>query len=97
MEVCERVFWRFRFVSTVGTSVSVCGLYVVGYCEDLVEIRCQEGEILKKPKKHDFWFDFRCFGFVSIGASSGDVGGCSQGGINVDLAASWGLEVKNAK
>ena len=54
-------------------------------------------EILEKPKKHDFWCDFRCFGFDSIVVPSGDVGGCSGGGKGVDSAARSCLEVKKSK
>ena len=44
-------------------------------------------EIWKKPKKCEIWFDFCCFGFVSIGVPSVGVGGCSGCGRGVDLAA----------
>ena len=88
------VFRRVRFVSLVEHSLGVGGSFVVDSCEDLEEIRCLEVEILKKPKKCDFWCDFRSFGFVSIGVPSGDVGGCSGGGRGVDLAALGGLWVK---
>ena len=65
--------------------------------EDLGQFRCLGVEIWKKPKKHEIWFDFRRFGFVSIGVPSVDVGGCSGGGKGVGLAALWRLVEKNAK
>lgn len=58
------VFCCFAFVSLVGPSVNVEGRSVVNSCKDLEGIRCQGVEIWEKPKKHDFWCDFRCFGFV---------------------------------
>ena len=35
--------------------------------EDLDQCHCLEVEIWKEPKKCEFWFNFHCFGFVSIG------------------------------
>jgi hypothetical protein len=52
---------------------------------------------MKKPKKVDFWFDFRRFGFVSLVVPSEGVGGCSGGVGGVDLAALWGLRAKKSK
>jgi hypothetical protein len=62
-----------------------------------VEICWLGVEILRKPKKCDFWCDFCRFGFVSLGGPSGDVGGCSGDDVWVDFAASGGLEVEKSK
>jgi hypothetical protein len=58
---------------------------------------CLGVEILKNPKKPDFGFAFRRFGFVSLGVPFGDVGGCSGDDGGVDLAARRGLGVKKSK
>ena len=71
----------------MGPSGGVGGSSVADFCEDLAGFRCLGVEILKRPKKLDFSFAFRCFGFVSIGMPSGDVGECSGGDGGVDLAA----------
>jgi len=87
MRKFELVFRRVAFVSLVEASASVSGRFLVGFCEDLKGFGCLDVEILKKPKKCEIWFDFRRFGFVSIGVPSGDVGECSGGDGGVDLAA----------
>ena len=67
------VFCCFAFVSLAEPLEDVLGWSVVDSCEDLGDFGCLGVEILKKPKKVDFWFDFRCFGFISLGVPSGDV------------------------
>ena len=71
------VFCRFAFVLLAEPLEDVLGWSVVDSCEDLRSFGCVGVEILKKPKKVDFWFDFRRFWFVSLGVPSGDVGVCS--------------------
>ena len=71
----------------MGPSGYVWGRSAFDSSEDLDQFRCLEVEIWKELKKCEFWFDFRRFGFVSIGVPSVSVGGCSGGGRGVSLAA----------
>ena len=77
----------FCFVLLVGPSEYVWGHSAFDSSEDLGRFHCLEVERWEKPKKCEFWFDFRCFGFVSIGVPSVGVGGCSGDGRGVNLAA----------
>lgn len=66
-------------------------------CEDLGGFGCLGMEIVEKPKKCDFWCDFRSFESFSIGVPSGNVGGCSGDDGGVYFAAGGGLGVKKSK
>ena len=67
---------------------------VVNSCEDLEEIHCQGVKMLEKPKKHDFWCDFHCLGFILFVWASGDMGECFGGDEDVYLAVFGRLGVK---
>ena len=71
MGPCEYVWGRSAFNSS----------------KDLGQFHCLEVEIWEKPKKCEFWFDFRRFGFISIRVPSVGVGGCSGDGRGIYLAA----------
>ena len=86
-DVLEGFFCCFPFVLPVGPSGYVWGRCAFDSSEDLDQFRCLEVEIWKGPKKCEIWFDFRRFGFISIGVPSVCVGGCSGSGRGVDLAA----------